>query len=876
LDLTPSIPLPSGAPIILLPYGTPAYFLANYNGPVSGIVKQFRESLRGLGIGDWEGHCVSSKDSHRPAHGLSVNNFGQAPTFIIGWIKVENKQGEDKGITIIYPSSLCLSYVPSSCPRPLDYIPELPTPLQPSPQVPPAAPSIFSSLSPSDTGESSSFYSARLPIPVSPTCDSLRSFRTLTLSKSKDIRQVATEIGGYVDAVARDRERERERLRREREVGTSSSPKISRTVTSTSTSVSMPVEMDITHPAAPTVLQANASEHSAYPPAQNFYPSPPQTNPTIVPSSDSRTSPVAKTKALLPTEISTSVQPPFIEPVPTSAVSGTYDPFGNIDGAWSKPGASYLDADIDMDFGMDLDMGFNMNMNSMSGGGRSGAYNDRDGMDFEDAFTDDDFSFFDRPSRPSAAAPPSAPSSTNLSRSHHSPENIGPSLPVPASQMLLGNSTFSPIHGDVSKPPQYTPAPHSSVWTPGVSIEELTHPQHDHPDSKLPELLPSSLAQTPESHSAPPTPNVVLDFDPVIRRPTTSTGYSSPFEPIPFAQHHRAADHKYAQGKFALSSSNEDDRAESLFHYLPSSPNGFNGWRLRYDAVTDPRIGVVRKLIGVKRKTPFGHTGRRSGKLPPWIRSHEDWELPNDEEGVDDQSELESEDEDFGDNESPLVSRPATPPPAYLPLGPSLLHTQFHHSGLLPLSMPLRPPGAAVAPTNLTASALLPSVPTPVSPAATMGAASEKSKSLEAAAFAIAAEVVENPLWAETWRANTGPKDASDVWAADVRAVAELLEDVPDLEGLTDVASLFGLGELPSLSNTALKSPTNCGIRAIQHPSPYFPTTRGSYDHRWERRSSDSYSAACPPLLGKAWPWSERGAKRHLGLCSFRRWWRTT
>lgn len=870
MDLTPSIPLLSGAPITLLPYGTPAYFLANYNGPVTGIAKQFRESLRGLGIGDWEGHCVSSKGPHRSAHGLPVNNSGQAPTFIIGWIKVENKQGEDKGITIIYPSSLCLTYMPSSCPRPLDYIPELPTPLQPSPQVPPATPSIVSSLSPSNTGESSSFYSAPLPISVSPTCDSLRSFRTLTLSKSKDIRQVATEIGGYVDAVARDRERERERLRREREVGTSSSPKISRTVTSTSTSVSMPVEMDITNPAAPTVLPTNPSQHSAYAPAQNFYPSPPQTNPTIVPSSDSKTSPVAKTKALPLTEISSSCTPveaPFMEPVPTSAVSGTYDPFGNIDGAWSQPGASYLDADIDLDFGMDLDMGFNMNMNSLSGGGRSGAYNDRDGMDFEDAFTDDDFSFFDRPSRPSAVAPPSAPS-TNFSRSHHSPENAGPSLPVPESHTLLGNSTFSPIHGDVSKPPQYT-APHSSIWTPGVSIEELTHRHDGHPDSKLPELLPSSPAQTPESHSAPPTPNVVLEFDPVIRRPTTSTGYSSPFEPIPFAQHHRAADHKYAQGKFALSSSNEDDPAESLFNYLPSSPNGSNGWRLRYDAVTDPRIGVVRKLIGVKRKIPFGHIERRSGKLSPWIRSHEDWELPNDEEGGDDQSELESEDEDFGDNESPLMSRPATPPPAYLPLGPSLLHTQFHHSELLPLSMPLRPPGAAVAPTNLTASAPLPSVPTPVSPAATMGAASEKSKSLEAAAFAIAAEVVENPLWAETWRANTGPKDASDVWAADVRAVAELLEDAPNLEGLIDVASLFGLGQFPSLSKAALMSPANCGIRAIQPPSPDFPTTRGSHDNCWERRCSDSYSAACPPLLGKTWPWSERGAKRHLGLCSF-------
>jgi mediator of RNA polymerase II transcription subunit 13 len=157
-------------------------------------------------------------------------------------------------------------------------------------------------------------------------------------------------------------------------------------------------------------------------------------------------------------------------------------------------------------------------------------------------------------------------------------------------------------------------------------------------------------------------------------------------------------------------------------------------------------VWVVHKLIGVKQKATSELGDRENVKMSPsWVREREDWERSAVDQGGEDRdgkSDEESEDGEMEDIDTPLVSRPSTPPPVYLSLGPILLHAQFQHLHLLPLSTPLRPPGAAVAPTNIITMAALTSIPMPVSPAATMGAASEKSKSLEAAAYTVAKEVV--------------------------------------------------------------------------------------------------------------------------------------
>ncbi|KAJ7672102.1 mediator complex subunit 13 C-terminal-domain-containing protein [Mycena rosella] len=824
----PGRPLAEGAPITLLPHGTPAFYLASYSGPTSALRRQFHESLKGMGVSGWdaeegaEDYWFSSK----------THPDRRETKFIIAWISVENKQGEDKGITIIYPTSLCLSFVPCSTSampcatgrrEPLAYIPELPAQLQPSPQMSAAVPSASAPFSPA---VHSHLQSAFRPssCPSSPSPHALRAFRALTLSRSRGVRHAASEVNVYVDAVAREREKERERLRRERERD-GGSPRLVRANTSGPSGVTPAATPASAPPATPQLAPAAiippsqpvagpSQQPSASQAPSNFYPSPPQADPPFaVPPSQSRTSPVVSDPPPIPVVPTPIVLPPTVAPVamqsqPQPPQPPTFDPFAQ----------SYMDIDMAMDgfggMGGMIDMG--MSMNFGIGGGGDDSRQRGPAMDFDTDFTDDDFSFFDRP----PSAPPSAPMrmssapSSSLQEPHPGAGLTPAAGPAPLGMGgMLGMSP--PLFGE-------SPAAHHGDWpggayTPGPDMHHML---------AIPDLLPPSPGETPNSHggSVPATPNVQLaEYDHALVRRASSAGLSlGIFDPIPFAASHRVADGKYAVGKFALPSPPpEADEEFSFFdaHMRSSSaPTGTqDNWRVKYASATDPRIGVVRKLIGVKRKTSTlgvvegGRTGTMS---PSWVREHEDWQKRQAAEDEEAKSEPESDEEDGEEEDSPLVSRPSTPPPAYLPLGPTLLHTHFQHSYLLPLSTPLRPPGAAVAPTNITtltvASA---SVPTPVSPAATLGAASEKSKSLEAAAFAVGREVVENSVWAEAWRATVismGSKQSAArdaVWPADVKTVAQLLQLVPDLQGPLDMEALFGVDPAPSKGVQTLDSP---------------------------------------------------------------------
>ncbi|KAJ7286899.1 hypothetical protein C8J57DRAFT_1460386, partial [Mycena rebaudengoi] len=812
----PGRPLSEGAPITLLPHGIPAFFLASYSGPTSALRRQFRESLSGMGVSGWDGEEGLSDDYWFSS---KTHSDGKPTTFIIAWISVENKQGEDKGITVIYPSSLCLSFVPSSTSasqavgsfngrrEPLAYIPELPAQLQPSPQVTAAVPATSNLFPPAAHAVQllPSMRPSSCPATTSPYA--LRAFRALTLSRSKGLRHVAAEVNGYVDSVAREREKERERLRRERE-REGGSPHLARAniggatgVGSIATPAATPVTpgaatVPVTPQPASTVVPPPVAGPSQQPnPIQapsTFYPSPPQNPPFPAPPSE-MTSPAAEpTPMTLPAAAPTTLIPPApsaqaqTQPLaPAAAPAPTGFEFDS----------QYIDMSMAMDGfdGMSM-MGMDMGMNfGMDGGadGQRGAT----AMDFDTDFTDDDFNFFDRPENPhpGAGLTPAA----------------GPA-PLGMGGMMMGLGMSPSVFGGDTSSPDWPGA-----YTPGTDLHHMM---------TIPDLLPPSPGETPNSQGAsmPATPNVQLaEDDAIIRRPRSSLGISfGIFDPIPFAQSHRLADGKYAMGKFALPSPppEEDER----FSFMSGNPatrstggnlTQDNGWRSKYNSVTDPRIGVVRKLIGVKRKSTSnivdGGLRARKTASPSWVREHEDWEGTNPEE-EEAKSEPESE-EDDAEEDSPLVSRPSTPPPAYLPLGPTLLHTQFQHSYLLPLSTPLRPPGAAVAPTNITtlmvASA---SVPTPVSPAATLGAASEKSKSLEAAAFAVGKEVVENSVWADAWRTTTlsmGSRQPRDVWATDVKSVHQLLQLVPDVQGPLDMETLFDLGPPASKGLQTLESP---------------------------------------------------------------------
>lgn len=270
------MPLPSGTPITLLPHGVPAYYLNTYNGPASALTSQFKDALAGFGAGDWQSKPARDGRSSGIATASSTSMDEESPAYIIAWLSVQNKQGEDKGMPIIWPLRLCLSYHPSSpsphARTPLLYNPELPAQLQASPPPPPPpVPLNLSSVksstsmlresstrprSPSHQTQSNTPADEQLSASIlrrprtstsSPTSDSLRAFRSLTLTTLPYVRgmeEVAVEVSGYVNSVAKERERERERMKREREGthvrGSAASTSVAGSATNTQTTSAQP------------------------------------------------------------------------------------------------------------------------------------------------------------------------------------------------------------------------------------------------------------------------------------------------------------------------------------------------------------------------------------------------------------------------------------------------------------------------------------------------------------------------------------------------------------------------------------------------------------------------------------------------------------
>lgn len=832
LTLHRVLPVPPGTPIVLLPHGAPAYYLSTYAGPTAALTAQFEDALLGYGAGNWK--C--SSDQLR-------GSTQETSTYIIAWLAVQNKQGEEKGIPLIWPLRLCLSYhrtSPSTHARsPLKYIPELAAQLQASP--PPPAPTMsFSGALPASSSAQSTSHSSRnqvLSPPMailkrpsimsSPTSNSLRSFRTMVLSSRPDarsIKKVAAEVSGYVDAVAKERERERERIRRERE-GKDKAPETPNQKERSEGSILVPQSSNI--PSAPVevsladTLQSSSVVTEQIPEITPVQPavvmSPRIASPIMedVRSNDNSMtglfSPPEMTLDELPADEDVSAQFKNDEPEATAMdvqeevregpaqapEDSIFDSFDNFDAAWQSTSEQYKDEFMDMN--MDYNIGFQMNLQSF-GGGREAA-SDAGGFDVDNGFgvfTEDDFDFFDGPPVPArvTAAPsqgmPSLESGSGLTPA------AGPA-PLGLSPQVLGDSVGIAGPG----PPSAVHA-QSSPWAAQPLGEAFVQriPDNSHLGSNMlvaPELLPPTPGKSPSSSSAPPTPTVHLS-DPFSS--AKSGHYTSGlhiFDPIPFAPSHKAVDGKYAIGKFALPSPpDEEDRTEPMI-FASSSPFSKSniGWKERYSEVTDPRIGMIRKLIGVKRKS-FDQ-GIRDRRSPAWMHQFEEWERSPSPQPDESKSDADSDDEPWiEDEDARTVSRPSTPPPSYLPLGPTLLHTHFHHAHLLPLSTPLRPPGLAVSSSS---SGTVPvSVPTPVSPAAVLGATSERSRSLEAAVQILVKEVIENYVWAEAWQVNTGnsvnnTSPPTDVWQSDVKRVAELFTAVENTQTLVDVGTLASAGK---------------------------------------------------------------------------------
>lgn len=839
LPLHCSLPAPAGTPIVLLPYGVPAYYLNTYHGSCAALTAQFDDALVGLGAGEWKrAYGVHSQESN------SINQ--DSPTFVVVWLAVQNKQGEDKGMPVIWPATLCVSYhvkSPSAHARTsLPYIPELPAQLQASPSPPTAAVpttlSFTTAASPATdvpASATTSNFTAALPtgererlspsfqrrpslLRSSSTSDSLRAFRGLSLHKkpySRDVKKVASEVRGYVDSVVKERERERERIRKERQeqelaaarakLASANPPSVDPLAPSSKPEPPVPPVEEAVNPVPElTILPAEADpgELEPYPTVESDHSvdslfSPPDIN-VDLPSTEEETPPAQEDPVAEVPPVPDQVAPGPAEPaeIPPEPTTGAFvDPFSTFDTTWGHQSDDYMNIDYDMGFG-------SMNMDSIgrthTGGAGAGGFEMDDDLD---DFTEADFAYFNAPRSESGAAAPALLPGITL--------NLGPA-PI-GGLASMGSPPLVTMDGTLSGPGPPSANIVISPWTSHLGDTVTPRPSidmHSFMDSlPPPELLPPSPTKTPSSHSAPATPSVQLeDACQILDRRSTI------FDPIPFASSHRDIDGKYAVGKFALPSPPADvDRTEPIPINSATNSTFLPGWKYKYSAVTDPRIGVVRKLIGVKRKS-LDQGSRVQRRAPSWelYREAEGWQSSSPPTAEVDSEESEEEPWMEEDEAAPaaVVPRPSTPPPLYLPLGPTLLRTHFHHAHLLPMCSPLRPPGMAV--NNTPGNTAPISAPTPVSPAAVLGAASEKTKSLEAAAQVLVKEIVENPIWSEMWRANASlslapPSPPGKIWQADARYIKHLVGSDSD----SNIQIMFSEGNVVAISPSTCLCPTS-------------------------------------------------------------------
>ncbi|KAH9986774.1 hypothetical protein BJV77DRAFT_1027850 [Russula vinacea] len=803
LPIPPSCPLPPGTPITLLPYGTPAYFLTSYNGPTAGLAAQFDQSLVGLGCDSWV--ALASKPSGPPTLGANTGNHATSrdPRFLIAWI-------DDKGVAVIWPISLALAFLPtSSSPHASHHL----THLQPSPP-PPAATVPTSSLTAAFAASPITSLGRSPPPPLSPAdlppaltrrpnvlgaashnfgSRGLSSFQFDPDSSSRDdVRSIACEVSEYIEAVVKERERERERLRKERESSGSSfdasparalsavntpgsvgisSPTSATLMGTTSSPPTIGPDVAVSSIAAPVPLSVPLSPGVDPSPQHPFYPSPP-TNPEPPSSIETTAQPLSVPPTHQAFDPVGSSAPTIVsspDAVAFSAASAAVPSFDTFPGfenwpqdatPWQSTGG-ILDMSLD-DVNINVGMGIDSlpyNIDPIAGGGGNSGWGtgdmgrmDIDATGLDSNFTDADFEFWDD----------GKPQQSGISTVSASvPPSLGINNGTGLTQTAVPPLGISPQMFESSKPSAIMPSFHAPMWPPSAFADGLA-PQSSVLDAAV-ELISSPTKTLPSP--GPTTPHCI-SLDAAVRlKPRSPLAGGGIFDAIPFASTYRLVDGKYTAGKGG-------------------------GWWNRYKAATDPRVGVMRKLKDIKCRTTVG--GGREASV--WARGSQEWtrnvmQTPPPEEGYtlsDDSETDEGEDEDMQIDEdddevtSPITGpRPFTPLPSYLPLGPTLLHTHFQHCLLLALSTPLHPSQAAPSPPVQTPGAVPVSVPTPVSPAALLGAASEKSKSLEAAAQILAKEVVESATWNDAWRANAVDcwaehRCATEVWQADVHGPLDL------------------------------------------------------------------------------------------------------
>jgi mediator of RNA polymerase II transcription subunit 13 len=701
------------------------------------LTTQFEDSLRGLGVGGWKDRFHKPTGKH--SDGLS---------YVIAWVAVQNRHGEEKGISIVWPLSLCLAFLPESSQtrQALLPLPELPASLRFHSSIPPPSSTTANVplISPQDIKPTPSAIPTIPPVGLPPhaAVHSAHSLQSLPSRVENTIDGVSREVSGFVDYVAKERERERERIKRERENHTNT-----------------------VAPSQPLMNHTDGLESEQIPS------SPPIVDATTGDIQEVKKSPSAEPYDLfdsLDTDFEDKAQDTPVTREQSTEVTSPYGMYPGFNSSWAQTADQFSTLEFPA-LEIDYEMSFGMGINTVDRGAgisdETGITTDLDNI--YGVFTDDDFNVFDRPGLDGNYLDQSP--SVSLFRdplvSQHGaiPLTVAPTSPV------NGPPTH---HGHVAGN-EHPASPSPSPWTSTPRADPLA----------LIDSMESLSSPSISSQSIPSTPQAILDFG----RPLGAHG-SSIFDPIWFAPTHRTSDHKYASGKFSLS----DQRAVQV----TNTPQHSSGWRFRYNDATDPRISVVRRLTGPQFKE--NGNGITDGSIPG-----DDWGAPLSDEEGEDWSEVESiDDKSTGCVEatdiSVLLDRPCTPPPQFTPLGPSLLDCQFHHTHILPLSRPLRSPSSALAATNLQGIVPTISVPTPISPLAMLG---EKLRSWEAAAGLLVREVVENSLWAESWQVNnchtfgTTPY-ASNTCQGDVSQLASALGTLDDVRTSLEMGTLFDLGTI--------------------------------------------------------------------------------
>ncbi|KAG9015514.1 hypothetical protein FRB94_000119 [Tulasnella sp. JGI-2019a] len=402
LTKAPLVPLsptpPAGTPVVLLPYGTPAYYLGPYIGPKEEARASFQESLKGLGCRSWEEQGLI-------VCWLTVRT-GSTPNASTAALGPKPPTIQERGSMVVWPISLCF-YPTSTSRQPLVTLPSIPSSVC-QPISPPRTLATGANVNPTASQAATEVVHSVSEEAASPrtssVADRLRHSRTSSLGGIKALSAdatmvkfgpgmdtVATEMGSYVEWTVKEREREKERLVKEKErererakkdverpEGLSVLPEVRsnepRLMAQQGSAGSLGPETDNVLPAG---IQRRAHGSISHP--EGYYPSPPDFN-------SSTSAPIGVPSMLGDPIFSTTEQNDVTQqPAPVQ------------------------------DWNMDIATGvFDLTDASMAAG-TSGFDTDtvltmtRAAMGIEDEFTEDDFNFFDGPQVPQQPQLPGAP-----------------------------------------------------------------------------------------------------------------------------------------------------------------------------------------------------------------------------------------------------------------------------------------------------------------------------------------------------------------------------------------------------------------------------------------------------------------------------------